>query len=121
MKKKYLFILLLTISINRKILAQDTLNVKGFISHIDSVNTKHGGYLLLVTVDTCNCLQDFLVVRANCVPDNPWQLKNYRILVKEICQTIPMIKMANLLNNCCPPIERNNMREHPKRIYKLIE
>jgi hypothetical protein len=121
MKSICVFIFLLNFIINNKFIAQDTLNVKGVISQVDSINTNHGGFLLLITVDTCNCLQDFLVVRSDYVPISPWQLKNYRILVNKICPTDSMIKMGKLLNNCCPPIEQNNMREHPKRIYKLIE
>ena len=121
MKPRYFLLFLLSVIVSKNSLAQDTLNIQGFISHIDSVNTKHGGYLLLITVDTCNCTHDFLVVRSKKIPECQWKLQTFKVSVTEIYPTKPMIKMEALLNECCPPIEPNNMREHPRRIYSLIE
>jgi hypothetical protein len=121
MKLNYFLLFLLFSIVAKNSPAQDTLTVQGFISHIDSINTQHGGYLLLLTVDTCNCTHDFLVVRAKNIPENRWKLQDFEIFVHENYPTKPMMKLENLLNECCPPIEPNNMREHPRRIYWLIE
>jgi len=121
MKLHYFLLFLFFSMVVKNSPAQDTLKVQGFISHIDSMNTQHGGYLLLLTLETCNCAHDFLVVRAKNIPENKWKLQAFEIFVHENYPTKAMMKMENLLNDYCQPIELNNMREHPRRIYWLIE
>tara|TARA_R100000951_G_scaffold104843_1_gene98251 strand:- start:212 stop:586 length:375 start_codon:yes stop_codon:yes gene_type:complete len=101
-----------------------TIELTGRISVIDTmsnirVNSSYK-YLALIIVDSCNCKNDFLVVRADTLPTNYWKGKNFKIEVTDVERAEISPQVLQKVEDC-PPIHKNKLNESYNRFFNLKE
>lgn len=122
---KYIITVLILLCINSSCYSQNKMiELSGRISVIDTmsnirVNSSYK-YLALLVIDSCNCENDFLVVRADTLPSNYWKSKNYKIGVTEVERAKISSQTLKKIENC-PPIHKNILNESYNRYFTLIE